>query len=156
MQLIIMMVGKTRRDFIQAGMDFYYKRLSGYYRVSLITVREEKPAPGLSAAQIMAREGARLLARRPQPGRFIALDAGGQEFSSAGLSDWLTTLEQEASTPLAFIIGGHLGLSPEVLEICPRRLALSRLTFTHELSRLLLLEQLYRAATIRAGHPYHN
>jgi len=86
----------------------------------------------------------------------ITLEAGGKEFTSEGLARWLAGLELEAHTPLVFIIGGHLGLSPTVLRVAEHRLSLSRFTFTHELSRLILLEQLYRAATIRAGHPYHN
>ncbi len=156
MHLVILMVGKTRMDFIQTGMAFYRQRLRHYYETTLVTVREEKPLKGISAQQIKEREGTRLLAHLPKPGRIIALEAGGKEFTSEGLAHWLSALEQAANTPLAFIIGGHLGLSPAVLEAADHRLALSRLTFTHELTRLLLLEQLYRAATIKAGHPYHN
>lgn len=156
MQLLILMVGKTRAAFIQEGLDFYRKRLQFYRQVSLITVREEKPHSGLTPEQIKEKEGERLLARVPRPARVIALEAGGKEFTSKGLANWLAGLEQEAHNPVVFVIGGHLGLSPAVLEIADHRLSLSRFTFTHELSRLILLEQLYRAATIRAGHPYHN
>jgi 23S rRNA (pseudouridine1915-N3)-methyltransferase len=156
MQFVIMMVGKTRSGFIQEGMDLYVKRLQFYHPLALLTVREEKPQSGLTPEQIKEREGARLLARLPQPARVIALESGGKEFTSEGLAHWLTGLEQETHTPLVFVIGGHLGLSPAVLQIAGHRLSLSRFTFTHELSRLILLEQLYRAATIKAGHPYHN
>jgi 23S rRNA (pseudouridine1915-N3)-methyltransferase len=149
------MVGKTRAAFIEAGMDFYRKRLQFYHQLALITVREEKPHRGLTAEQIKEREGTRLLARVPKLGRVIALEAGGKEFTSEGLAHWLAGLAQEAHSPLVFVIGGHLGLSPAVLEVAEYRLSLSRFTFTHELSRLILLEQLYRAATIQAGHPYH-
>jgi 23S rRNA (pseudouridine1915-N3)-methyltransferase len=155
MNIVILMVGKTRAAFIQEGMDFYRKRLFFYHQLSLITVREEKPHSGLTPEQIKEREGARLLDQVPKPARVIALEADGKEFTSEGLAHWLAGLGQEAHSPLVFIIGGHLGLSTAVLEVVEYRLSLSRLTFTHELSRLILLEQLYRAATIRAGHPYH-
>jgi 23S rRNA (pseudouridine1915-N3)-methyltransferase len=156
MQLVILMVGKTRASFIQEGMTFYRDRLKFYGSIDLLTVREEKPHSGLTPEQIKVKEGERLLTRVPKPGRVIVLEAGGQEFTSEGLAHWLTGLEREAHRPLVFIIGGHLGLSPAVLNAAENRLSLSRFTFTHELSRLILLEQLYRAATIRAGHPYHN
>jgi 23S rRNA (pseudouridine1915-N3)-methyltransferase len=155
MQLVISMVGKTRSVFIQEGMDFYGKRLKLYYPLSLLAVREEKPHTGLTSEQIKEREGVRLLARLPKPARVIALEAGGKEFTSEGLAHWLADLEKDSQTPIVFVIGGHLGLSPAVLQVAQHRLSLSRFTFTHELSRLILLEQLYRAATIKAGHPYH-
>lgn len=156
MHLLILVVGKTRSGFIQAGQDFYLKRLRLYHQVEMATVREEKPQRGLSLEQIKEREGGRLLARLPHPARLVALEAGGREFSSRDLAHWLDELAQQASTPLVFVIGGHLGLAPAVVQAAHFRLSLSRLTFTHELSRLILLEQLYRAATINAGHPYHN
>jgi 23S rRNA (pseudouridine1915-N3)-methyltransferase len=155
MQFIILMVGKTRSAFIQTGLDFYRKRLGFYHQLSLVTVREEKPQRGLTPEQLKEKEGARLLARLPKPARVIVLEASGKEFTSEGLAHWLAGQEQEAHTPIVFVIGGHLGLSPAVVQAAEQRLSLSRFTFTHELSRLILLEQLYRAATIRAGHPYH-
>ncbi len=154
--VILLMVGKTRSAFVQAGVAFYAKRLQPYHPLELVTVREEKPEGGLTPEQIKEREGARILARLPKPGRVIALEPTGQEFTSEGLAQWLEHLAQAASTPLIFVIGGHLGLAAGVSQAAHYHLSLSRLTFTHEMSRLILLEQLYRAATIRAGHPYHN
>ncbi len=156
MHLIILMVGKTRAAFIQKGLEFYRERLKFYGSLELLTVREEKPHSGLTREQVMEKEGERLLARVPKSARVIVLDSGGKEFTSEGLARWLAGLEQENKSPVVFIIGGHLGLSPAVLQAADHRLSLSRFTFTHELSRLILLEQLYRAATIKAGHPYHN
>ena len=113
MHILILMVGKTRATFIQDGMEFYRKRLLFYHQVSLITVREEKPHSGLTTEQIIEKEGERLLARITKPARVIALEAGGKEYTSEGLADWLAGLDQEAHSPLIFIIGGHLG--------CPRQ-----------------------------------
>jgi 23S rRNA (pseudouridine1915-N3)-methyltransferase len=156
MHLLILMVGKTRAGFIHEGMEFYRDRVKFYASLELLTVREEKPHSGLTREQIIEKEGERLLARVPKSARLIVLDSGGKEFTSEGLAHWLAAMEQEGNNPLVFIIGGHLGLSPAVLKAADHRLSLSRFTFTHELSRLILLEQLYRAATIKAGHPYHN
>lgn len=155
LQVVLVMVGKTRNAFLQAGMAHYAKRLQFYHPLEFITVREEKPGGGLTSEQIREREGVRILARLPKPGRVIALEAEGQQFTSLELAQWLGELTQNAQTPLIFVIGGHLGLAPAVSQTAQYHLSLSRLTFTHEMSRLILLEQLYRAATIRAGHPYH-
>lgn len=156
LQIILLMVGKTRAKFIQEGMELYVKRLQPYIKLNLLTVREEKPHSRLSDELIREREGVRLLAQLPRPGRLVALEAGGKEMTSEGLAHWLTEWEQTSTAPLVFMVGGHLGLAPGVISAAGYRLSLSRFTFTHEMSRLILLEQLYRAATIRAGHPYHN
>ena len=154
LQVAILMVGKTRQPFIQAGLAFYQKRLKPFLELTLKTIREEREAGHLTAERIMAREGERLLAAVPPRAWVAALDPQGREFTSEEFAAWLQALEHE-SRPLTFLIGGHLGLSPAVLTAAHEKVALSRLTLTHELSRLVLLEQLYRAATIKTGHPYH-
>ena len=114
----------------------------------------KKRSLGLTPEIIKAREGARLLAQIPLRTLVTALDPGGRECTTQEFAAWLTRREEEA-LPLAFLIGGHLGLDPALLKRADERLALSRLTLTHELSRLILLEQLYRAMTLKTGHPYH-
>ncbi|OPX20354.1 MAG: hypothetical protein BZ151_04295 [Desulfobacca sp. 4484_104] len=155
LNIVILMVGKTRTAFIQEGLTVYQKRLRPYLKLSLVTVREEKPYASLSADHLRAQEGARLLAKITRPARTVTLEITGQLMTSEVLAQWLTNREQESAAPLVFVIGGHLGLAPAVVAAADYHLSLSRLTFTHELSRLILLEQLYRAMTIRAGHPYH-
>jgi 23S rRNA (pseudouridine1915-N3)-methyltransferase len=150
----ILMVGKTREAFIREGLSFYEKRLQPFLHLSLKNVREEKEAGGLSADTIRAREGERLRAQIPPRAYVAALTPPGREFTSEEFAAWLTRREREAR-PLAFLIGGHLGLDPVTLAAAGERLSLSRLTLTHELTRLVLLEQLYRAMTIKTGHPYH-
>jgi 23S rRNA (pseudouridine1915-N3)-methyltransferase len=150
----ILMVGKTKEAFIQDGLAFYQKRLQPYLKLSLKNVRAEKEEANLSAETIKAREGERLRAAIPPKSYIVALDPRGKEFSTEEFSAWLTSREEDAR-PLAFLIGGHLGLDAATVDRAQERLALSRLTLTHELSRLVLLEQLYRAMTIKAGHPYH-
>jgi 23S rRNA (pseudouridine1915-N3)-methyltransferase len=154
LHVTVVMVGKTRQRFIQEGLAFYAKRLQPFVHLTLTSVREEKEATGLGGAAVKAREGERLRAQIPPRANVIALTPEGREFTSEEFAVWLTQRELE-SRPLAFLIGGHLGLDAGTLAAAQERLALSRLTLTHELSRLVLLEQLYRAMTIKTGHPYH-
>jgi len=154
LHVTILMVGKTRESFIQEGLAFYQKRLQPFLHLTLKSVREEKEAGGLAAAAIKVREGERLQAQIPPRANVIALTPQGREFTSEEFAAWLTRRELD-SRPLTFLIGGHLGLDPGTLAAAAERLALARLTLTHELSRLVLLEQLYRAMTIKTGHPYH-
>lgn len=154
LQIIVLLVGKTREGFIKEGLDFYQKRLRPYLKLTLKSVRQEKEGENLPAEIIKSREGERLLAQIPPRSYVVALDPKGKEFTSEAFAVWLNKREQD-SRPFAFLLGGHLGLDPEVLAQAHEHLSLSRLTLTHELSRLILLEQLYRAMTIITGHPYH-
>jgi len=154
LQITLLMVGKTREGFIREGLDFYAKRLKPLVQLTLKSVREEKEGGGLAPETLKSKEGERLRAQIPAKSYVIALDPKGKEFPSEELAGWLGKREELSQSP-AFLIGGHWGLSDAVLAVADERLALSRLTLTHEMSRLILLEQLYRAMTIRMGHPYH-
>ena len=154
LQVVILMVGKTRQAFIEAGLDFYGKRLQPFFGLTLKSVREEKERKSLTAETAKSREGERLRAQIPARAYTVALDPGGKELATEEFAAWLAKRE-ETGQPLAFLIGGHLGLDEATLTQSQEKLALSRLTLTHELSRLVLLEQLYRAKTILTGHPYH-
>ena len=154
MQITVIMVGKTKEAFIQEGLAFYQKRLRPFLQLSLKSVRAEKEEGKLPPEAIKAREGERLRAAIPPKSYIVAMDPRGKELNTEEFAAWLTARAEDAR-PLTFLIGGHLGLDPVTLETAHERLALSRLTLTHELSRLVLLEQLYRAMTIKAGHPYH-
>ncbi len=154
LQVVILMVGKTRQAFVEEGLAFYGKRLSPFYRLTLRSVREEKEGKNLSAETIKSREGERLKGQIPRKAYVVALVPGGREFTTEEFAAWLAKRE-DYGRPLTFLIGGHLGLDEAILAQAHEKLALSRLTLTHELSRLVLLEQLYRAKTILTGHPYH-
>jgi 23S rRNA (pseudouridine1915-N3)-methyltransferase len=154
LNITILMAGKTREAFIREGLAFYQKRLRPFLNLTLAQVRAEKEGGSLPAEALKAREGERLRAALPARAYVVALDPRGPEYTTEGFAAWLTKREEEAR-PLIFLIGGHLGLDGATLEGAHERLALSRLTLTHELSRLVLLEQLYRAMTIKTGHPYH-
>jgi 23S rRNA (pseudouridine1915-N3)-methyltransferase len=154
LQVVILMVGKTREAFIQEGVAFYGQRLKPFFRLALESVREEKEGKSLGAQTIKSREGERLRDRMPARAYTVALDPGGREYTTEDFAAWLAHREEDGR-PLAFLIGGHLGLDQATLTQAHEKLALSRLTLTHELSRLVLLEQIYRAKTILMGHPYH-
>jgi 23S rRNA (pseudouridine1915-N3)-methyltransferase len=154
LRVTVLMVGKTRQGFIKEGLAFYQKRLKPYLNLTLKNVREEKEAAGLPPEKVKAREGERLQAQIPPRAHVVALDPQGREMTTEEFAAWLAARE-EAARPLAFLLGGHLGLDAATLAGAHERLALSQLTMTHDLSRLVLLEQLYRAATLKAGHPYH-
>ncbi len=154
LQITILMVGKTREAFIRDGLAFYQKRLKPLVHLGLKSVREEKEGGGLTPEALKSREGERLRAQIPPKAYAVALDPKGRELTTEEFAAWLSRREAE-SRPLTFLIGGHWGLSDAVLAAADERLSLSRLTTTHELARLILLEQLYRALTIKMGHPYH-
>ena len=150
----ILMVGKTREGFIKDGLAFYQKRLQPFLKLHLKSVRAEKEEGKLPPEAIKTREGERLRAAIPAKTYVVALDPKGKEFTTEEFAAWLNRREEDAR-PLTFLIGGHLGLDLATLSQAQERLSLSRLTLTHELSRLVLMEQIYRAMTIKTGHPYH-
>jgi 23S rRNA (pseudouridine1915-N3)-methyltransferase len=154
LNITILMVGKTRKAFIREGLAFYQKRLQPFVNLTLTSVREEKEAAGLTVEVLKAREGQRLRAQIPPRAWVAALTPQGREYTTEEFSAWLTQREL-AAHPLALLIGGHWGLDAVTLTAATEHLSLSRLTLTHELSRLVILEQLYRAVTIKTGHPYH-
>jgi 23S rRNA (pseudouridine1915-N3)-methyltransferase len=154
LQVMILMVGKTREAFIQEGVAFYGKRLQPFFRLAVKSVREEKEGKNLPAENVKGREGGRLRAQIPPKAYAVALDPQGKQYTTEEFAGWLAKREEDGR-PVTFLIGGHLGLDDATLAQAHEKLALSRLTLTHELARLVLLEQLYRAKTILMGHPYH-
>lgn len=150
MRYRIVAVGRLRRGFAQQGCDHYLERLRGLARAELVEVRDGK---GADAAAVQRDEARRL--RDASDGRTIALDERGTAFRTAALAERVTALETRGTSRLSLLIGGAEGLDGELLEGADERWRLSDLTLPHELARLLLLEQLYRVETLRAGHPYH-
>lgn len=152
-KMTIVAVGKLHGAYWRAAQQEYLARLRRYADVTLIEVKDVvgRGAPDGVAIQ---REGEAVLAATKEVRRLIALTATGKQMDSPGLADFLRK-QIEVYGSLAFLIGGPVGLSPEVLTACDDKLSLSPLTFPHELARVILLEQLYRAATIISGEKYH-
>lgn len=158
MEVYIVAVGKVKEKFIVAGIEEYNRRLKPYLRLEIREGTEEKiprhPSPG-QVERILDIEGRSLLNLLPPAAYVVALDREGQMFSSEELAKWLEELPLRGYNQIAFLIGGTLGLSPAVLARAHLKLSFSRFTFPHQLMRLLLLEQLYRACKIQRGEPYH-
>lgn len=158
MRITVVSVGKVKEAFLKEGVDEYTKRLRPYASLRLIEVPDEPVPDRLSvreAEQIKEKEGRRLLERLRPDDYVIALALDGAMWSSEELAAELARLATYGKSQVAFVIGGTLGLSPSVLKRADARLSLSRMTFPHQLVRLILLEQLYRAFKIQCGEPYH-
>lgn len=151
--LAVCWAGKTTAAYARLGIDEYARRIQRYRPLRVVEVAAERGGDG---ARRLQREGERLLARlgRLQPATVIALDPGGEQLESRELADWVRRHLLEEARNLVFVVGGPDGLSSGVLERAERRLGLSRLTLPHDMARLLLMEQIYRALTILHGHPY--
>ncbi len=133
----------------------YERRAGRYWTLDVVEVREEKGRKGLPLDRLRTAESARLLERVPAGAEVVALTRAGEAWSSARLARYLEALALDGRAGAAFLIGGAFGLSTEAIARAQHRLSLSALTLPHELARLLLAEQLYRAGTIVRGEPYH-
>jgi 23S rRNA (pseudouridine1915-N3)-methyltransferase len=155
LKLKIIVVDRTRSSFLKEGESFYLERLRKYVRVEWVEVKPAKIRKGTPEEEILSTEG-ETIARKVAPRDYLVpLDRSGHPFDSEELAAWLDGLSTSTGGWVSFIIGGPLGLSEKLLVRAGKILSLSRLTLTHEMSRLLLLEQLYRALTILRGEKYH-
>jgi len=158
MQIRVIAVGKIKEQFLREGIAEYEKRLRPYAKLQVVELPEEKrpqPASSVNESVAIEKEGERILAAVAENSYVIALDMKGQSWSSEELAASFGERELSGQNQLAFVIGGDLGLSPAVLARSNLRLSLSKMTFTHPMARLLLLEQVYRAFRILRGEPYH-
>src|SRR4051794_37437585 len=154
----IITVGKLKEKYLKMGIDEYLKRLSAYAKVEVIEVADEKAPEVLSElemVQVKQKEGERILARISQDTYVIALAIQGKLGSSEELADSLDKLAPYGKSKIAFVIGGSLGLSEDVIKRSNEQLSFSRMTFPHQLMRLILVEQIYRAFRINRNEPYH-
>lgn len=154
MRLEFLFLGKTREAYLAAGIDDYRRRLANYTDLEIRVLKEVRPA-SKPELQVRKEEGAVLLAHLTPKTLVVVLDLGGTALNSEELAKQIGEWGDCGRRHLSFLVGGALGLSPEVLARADYKLSLSRMTFTHEMARLLILEQLYRAFSIRAGSGYH-
>jgi 23S rRNA (pseudouridine1915-N3)-methyltransferase len=147
-------LGKTKDAYIAEGIEEYSQRLRHYTTLSVIQLKDKGKKKG-RPADPAEQEGELLLQTVPVGALIVALDAGGRQYSSEGLADLLSGWEQRGVKQVSYLIGGPTGLCRAVLDKADVLLSLSKMTFTHDMVRLLLLEQLYRAYTIKAGEKYH-
>jgi 23S rRNA (pseudouridine1915-N3)-methyltransferase len=152
-QFVLAVVGKPRDASLASAIGEYERRAARYWPLRAVEVREE-PARHASEALVRDRESARLLDAVPAGAQVVACDAGGRSIASREFAGWMQQ-QREAARDVAFVIGGAYGLADSVRTRAVMRLALAPWTLPHELARLVLAEQLYRAGTIIRGEPYH-
>ena len=154
MNIEIVVVGKPKAGFASQGVEHYLKHLSGLATVKVVSIKQEPGGKNIPPEKVCQEEAARILKRIDKPGRTVALDVTGEKTSSQSLVKRLTGWERSGLNRLSFVIGGPWGLDKAVLDKADLVLSLSKMTFSHELSLLMILEQLYRAFSIKAGRPY--
>lgn len=158
MKITVIAVGKIKEKYFTGAIDEYAKRLSRYCKLELIEVADEKTPDGASDAlelQIREKEGERILQKIPEQAYVIALAIEGKMLDSVELAKQMEQWNVGGISHMVFVIGGSLGLAPSVLGRSDYKLSFSRMTFPHQLMRVILLEQIYRSFRIRNGEPYH-
>ena len=153
MRVLVIVVGKPREPGLAAAIEEFETRAARYWPLDVHEVREE-PARGASADLVREREGERLLGKVPAGADVVACDVDGAAMSSDAFAQWLQRTRESARS-VALLVGGAYGLSDAVRTRAKTRLSLAPWTLPHELARLVLAEQLYRAGTIVRGEPYH-
>jgi 23S rRNA (pseudouridine1915-N3)-methyltransferase len=154
MDIKLICVGRIKENYWRDAQAEFSKRLKPYMRLTIVEVSAEKLDGSVSDEEAMRREGERMTKQIPDGTLMIALDKSGKHFSSRNFSALLNDLAG-TGTPLAFVIGGAAGLHSNILERTDKILSLSDMTLPHELARIFLLEQIYRATMIARGKPYH-
>ncbi|MEW4290660.1 23S rRNA (pseudouridine(1915)-N(3))-methyltransferase RlmH [Rossellomorea sp. FS2] len=158
MNITIITVGKLKEKYLKQGIAEYTKRLGAYAKIDIVELADEKAPEVLSDSemqQVKNKEGERILSKISSDHHVIALAIQGKMKSSEELADTLDKLATYGKSKVAFIIGGSLGLSDDVLKRADEKLSFSKMTFPHQLMRLVLVEQVYRAFRINRGEPYH-
>lgn len=155
MLFTIVTIGKLKIPFIIDGVHEYQRRINRYAQISFLFIKEEKIYGGGNEAQVLEREGKRILARLPHDGIWIALDRKGWEWSSEEHFSFLEDQANRGVKKIYYIIGGPLGLAEEILSKADHVLSLSRMTLPHEMATLFIVEQIYRYLNHKAGEKYH-
>lgn len=158
MKITVVAVGKIKEKYFTGAIEEYAKRLSRYCKLELIEVADEKTPDGASEAlelQIKEKEGDRILQKIPDNAYVIALAIDGKMLDSEELAEQMERWNVSGISHMVFVIGGSLGLAPAVMKRADYKLSFSKMTFPHQLMRVILLEQIYRSFRIRNHEPYH-
>lgn len=156
MKIILMATGPTRTPWLRQGIDTYLDRLTHYLPSEMLTLPDVRTTKGMTPEKQKQLEGERML-QTFQPGDFVALlDERGRELTSREFARWIDDRMLAGLKRLFLVIGGPYGFSQAVYDRADAKLSLSRMTFSHEMVRLFMTEQLYRAMTILRGEPYHH
>ena len=158
MNINIVCVGRLKEKYWTDAVNEYVKRLGKYAKIKITELSDEKAPENLSNAQkiqVMEKEGERILKSIPSGSFVITLEIGGKSLSSEELADFIKSKMVNGISDMTFVIGGSLGLSAEVIQKAQYHLSFSRMTFPHQMARVMLLEQIYRAERIICNEPYH-
>lgn len=158
MDITIISVGKLKEKYLKAGIAEYLKRLKSYAKVKIIEVPDEPAGNNLSLKeieQVKEMEGKKIIQKIPDRSEVIALDLRGKEFTSEKFASYIDETATYGKSHIVYIIGGSHGISDEVLEKTHLKISFGKLTYPHQLMRLILVEQIYRAFKILNNEPYH-
>lgn len=158
MNITIITVGKIKEKFYVQAVEEYTKRLTKYCTLKIIEVPDEKAPENLSSSEmssVIEKEGLKIIDKIPSSSIVITMEIEGKQLSSEELSQKIQDFALRGQSNLCFIIGGSLGLSESVKQLSRLKLSFSKLTFPHQLFRVMLLEQIYRGFRIMKGEPYH-
>ncbi len=156
MKFTLMVVGKTATGYLKQGIDEYTKRLSHYVSFDIQHIADLKNTKKLTEAQQKQAEGQNILQRLETSDFVVLLDEHGKEYTSMDFSAYVQKRMSSGARRVVFVVGGPYGFSPDVYSRANDKLSLSKMTFSHEMIRLIFTEQLYRACTILNHEPYHH
>lgn len=156
MKIQLVSVGKNHEAYVKEGLEDFTRRISKYYPVAWLIVAPPKNAGTLPEMELKKKEGESILELLKKEDYLVALDEKGKQLSSEGLAQFIQARANESVKNLVFLIGGAFGLDEKVLKRCDYKWSLSQLTFPHQLVRLILAEQLYRACSILRNEKYHH
>lgn len=158
MKITVITVGKIKEKFYRDAIDEYVKRLGKYSKIEILEAADEKTAEKMSEIEenmIKEKEAERILRYINPDDYVITLEIGGKKMDSVSFSRFIDDLKVKGNSHIQFVIGGSLGLHKSVSDISNYKLSFSDMTFPHQLMRVILMEQIYRACRISAGEPYH-
>ena len=156
MKFTLLTVGKTDKKWIQDGIDIYMSRLKHYIPFSIVEIPELKNTSSLSKEQIKQKEAEFILKYLKNDDDLILLDENGKEYKSIEFSKFVSDKMNFANKNIVFLIGGAFGFAQNIYNRASGKISLSRMTFSHQMIRVIFIEQLYRAFTIIKGEPYHH
>lgn len=156
MKIKLIVIGKTKFEFLIDGENEYHKRLKHYCKFSELVIKEVKNASKISKKELKVKEGNLILESLKNSDYVILLDDKGLELSSTDFAEFLNKKMVSSTNELVFIIGGAFGFSESLYKRANTKLSLSKMTFSHQMVRLIFKEQLYRAFTILKGEKYHH
>lgn len=156
MEICILSIGKISTQWIKDGIDLFESRICKYLKFSNIIIPDIKNAKSLSKESLKEEEGKLILSNLTSSDFIVIMDERGKEFTSRDFANWIQKQMNTGRKRLVIIIGGPFGFSQNIYQRADLSISLSKMTFTHEMAKLVLTEQLYRSMTILKGEPYHH